>query len=96
MEAVRRAWQMLESFLTAYPEAPPPSQASFSAANALLELRDYPAHSGGLHAVCRPLSAERAVGQLLVRDRLLSLRRRAAQGGVRGNLPQGGRDAAVG
>ncbi len=42
VDLVKRAWTMLESFLTAYPEDPAADQAAFSAANALLELEDYP------------------------------------------------------
>ncbi|MHC4180262.1 MAG: tetratricopeptide repeat protein, partial [Planctomycetota bacterium] len=41
VDLVKRAWTMLESFLTAYPEDPAADQAAFSAANALLELEDY-------------------------------------------------------
>ncbi len=41
VDLVRRAWTMLESFLTAYPEDPAADQAAFSAANALLELEAY-------------------------------------------------------
>ena len=38
---VRRASEMLEAFLTAYPADPAAPQAAFAAANALLELKDY-------------------------------------------------------
>ncbi|NQT40728.1 MAG: tetratricopeptide repeat protein, partial [Planctomycetes bacterium] len=41
VDLIRRAWTMLESFLTAYPEDPAADQAAFSAANALLELKAY-------------------------------------------------------
>jgi len=41
VDLVKRAWTMLEGFLTAYPEDPAADQAAFSAANALLELKDY-------------------------------------------------------
>jgi hypothetical protein len=41
VDLVRRAWSMLESFLTAFPEDPAADQAAFSAANALLELKAY-------------------------------------------------------
>ncbi|HUT89986.1 MAG TPA: alpha-2-macroglobulin family protein [Thermoguttaceae bacterium] len=41
VDLVRRAWSMLESFLTAYPEDPAADQAAFSTANALLELEAY-------------------------------------------------------
>lgn len=41
VDLVRRAWTMLESFLTAYPEDPAADQAAFSTANALLELEAY-------------------------------------------------------
>jgi len=39
VDLVRRAWAMLESFLTAYPDDPAADQAAFAAANALLELK---------------------------------------------------------
>ena len=41
VDLVRRAWAMLESFLTAYPDDPAADQAAFAAANALLDLRAY-------------------------------------------------------
>jgi len=41
VDLIKRAWTMLEGFLTAYPEDPAADQAAFSAANALLELKDY-------------------------------------------------------
>jgi hypothetical protein len=41
VDLVRRAWSMLEGFLTAYPDDPAADQAAFAAANALLELKDY-------------------------------------------------------
>ena len=41
VDLVRRAWAMLESFLTAYPDDPAADQAAFAAANALLELKAY-------------------------------------------------------
>ncbi len=41
VDLVRRAWGMLESFLTGHPDDPAADQASFSAANALLELEAY-------------------------------------------------------
>jgi alpha-2-macroglobulin len=42
VDLVRRAWRMLEGFLTAHPEDTAADQAAFSAANALLELKQYP------------------------------------------------------
>jgi len=42
VDLVRRAWTMLEGFLTAYPDDPAADQAGFAAANALLELEAYP------------------------------------------------------
>ncbi|MBN2475322.1 MAG: tetratricopeptide repeat protein [Pirellulales bacterium] len=41
VDLIRRAWRMLESFLTAYPEDPAADQAAFAAANALLDLEIY-------------------------------------------------------
>jgi hypothetical protein len=41
VDLVRRAWTMLEGFLTAYPDDPAADQAAFAAANALLDLRAY-------------------------------------------------------
>ena len=41
VDLVRRAWTMLESFLTAYPDDPAADQAAFAAANALLDLKAY-------------------------------------------------------
>ena len=41
VDLIRRAWRMLEGFLTAYPEDPAADQAAFSTANALLELKKY-------------------------------------------------------
>lgn len=41
VDLVRRAWEMLESFLTAWPEDPAADQAAFAAANALLELEAF-------------------------------------------------------
>jgi len=41
VDLVRRAWAMLEGFLTAYPEDPAADQAAFATANALLELEAY-------------------------------------------------------
>ncbi|NUQ64841.1 MAG: tetratricopeptide repeat protein [Pirellulales bacterium] len=49
VDLVARAWRMLESFLTAYPEDPAADQASFSAANALLELEKF----SDAEAACR-------------------------------------------
>lgn len=40
-DLVRRAWTMLESFLTAYPEDPAADQAAFAAATALLDLKSF-------------------------------------------------------
>ena len=41
VDLIRRAWAMLETFLTAYPDDPAADQAAFSTANALLELKAY-------------------------------------------------------
>ena len=41
VELIHRAWAMLESFLTAYPDDPAADQAAFATANALLELKRY-------------------------------------------------------
>ena len=41
VDLVHRAWRMLEGFLTAHPDDPAADQAAFSAANALLELKEY-------------------------------------------------------
>lgn len=41
VDLVATAWRMLENFLTSYPEDPAADQASFSAANALIELEKY-------------------------------------------------------
>jgi len=41
VDLTRRAWAMLEGFLTAYPDDPAADQAAFAAANALLELKAY-------------------------------------------------------
>ncbi|MCR4415379.1 MAG: hypothetical protein NUV77_23460, partial [Thermoguttaceae bacterium] len=41
VDLVRRAWSMLESFLTAWPDDPAADQAAFAAANALLEMRAF-------------------------------------------------------
>ncbi|HYW80558.1 MAG TPA: tetratricopeptide repeat protein, partial [Thermoguttaceae bacterium] len=41
VDLIRRAWTMLESFLTAYPDDPTADQAAFADANALLELKAY-------------------------------------------------------
>jgi len=41
VDLIRRAWGMLEAFLTAYPDDPAADQAGFAAANALLELKSY-------------------------------------------------------
>ena len=41
VDLTRRAWAMLESFLTAFPDDPAADQASFAAANALLELKRF-------------------------------------------------------
>ncbi|MBN1588531.1 MAG: tetratricopeptide repeat protein, partial [Pirellulales bacterium] len=41
VDLVLRAWEMLEAFLTAYPEDAAADQAAFSAANALLELKKH-------------------------------------------------------
>jgi tetratricopeptide (TPR) repeat protein len=41
VDLVRRAWAMLEGFLTAYPDDPAADQAAFAGANALLELKAY-------------------------------------------------------
>jgi len=41
VDLVRRASEMLEGFLTAYPEDPAADQAAFSKANTLLELKEY-------------------------------------------------------
>lgn len=41
VDLVRRAWRMLESFLTEYPDDPAADQAAFAAATALLDLRAY-------------------------------------------------------
>ncbi len=41
VDLIRRAWGMLESFLTAHPDDPAADQAAFAAANALLELKRY-------------------------------------------------------
>ena len=41
VDLVRRAWTMLEGFLTAFPEDPAADQAAFSTANALLELKAF-------------------------------------------------------
>ena len=39
VDLIRRAWAMLEGFLTAWPDDPAADQAAFAAANALLETR---------------------------------------------------------
>ena len=41
VDLVRRAWTMLQNFLTAYPEDPAADQAAFSTANALLEMEAF-------------------------------------------------------
>jgi len=41
VDLIQRAWAMLESFLTAYPDDPAADQAAFATANALLELKRY-------------------------------------------------------
>ena len=41
VDLVRRAWTMLESFLTAHPDDPAADQAAFAAATALLDLKSY-------------------------------------------------------
>ena len=41
IDLVRRAWRMLEAFLSAHPQDPAADQAAFSAANALLEMKKY-------------------------------------------------------
>jgi len=41
VDLIHRAWRMLESFLTAYPEDPAADEAAFAAANALLDVEDY-------------------------------------------------------
>ena len=41
VDMVRRAWTMLETFLTEYPDDPAADQAAFATANALLELKAY-------------------------------------------------------
>ena len=41
VDLVRRAWRMLESFLTEYPDDPAADQAAFAGATALLDLRAY-------------------------------------------------------
>jgi len=41
VDLVRRAWRMLEGFLTAHPDDPAADQAAFAAANALLEMKSY-------------------------------------------------------
>ncbi len=43
VDLVRRAWKMLESFLTEYPDDPAADQASFAAATALLDLKAFDA-----------------------------------------------------
>jgi len=41
VDLVRRAWAMLEGFLTAFPDDPAADQAAFAAANALLEMKSF-------------------------------------------------------
>jgi len=41
VDLIRRAWVMLEGFLTVWPDDPAADQAAFAAANALLETRAY-------------------------------------------------------
>lgn len=41
VDLIRRAWAMLEGFLTAWPDDPAADQAAFAAANALLETKAY-------------------------------------------------------
>jgi hypothetical protein len=41
VDLIRRAWRMLEGFLTAYPDDPAADQASFAAANTLLDIDAY-------------------------------------------------------
>ena len=41
VDLVRRAWSMLEQFLTAWPDDPAADQGAFAAANALLELKAF-------------------------------------------------------
>jgi len=41
VDLIDRAWGMLEGFLTAWPEDPAADQAAFSAASALLEMKEY-------------------------------------------------------
>lgn len=41
VDLIHRAWAMLESFLTAHPDDPAADQASFAAANALLDVKQY-------------------------------------------------------
>ena len=41
MDLIARAWRMLETFLSTYPEDPAADQVAFSAANALLELEKH-------------------------------------------------------
>ena len=43
VDLVRRAWKMLESFLTEYPDDPAADQAGFAAATALLDLKAFDA-----------------------------------------------------
>jgi tetratricopeptide (TPR) repeat protein len=41
VDLIRRAWTMLEGFLTAYPDDPAADQAAFATANTLLDLKAY-------------------------------------------------------
>ena len=61
VDLLRRAWGMLESFLTAHPDDPAADQASFAAANVLLDLKDY----AGAAAACRRYAARYPAGELV-------------------------------
>ena len=94
VDLVRRAWTMLEGFLTAYPDDPAADQAAFSAANALLELKDYREAA----AACNRYAARYPKSDLLDSYWYMigycRLRHRPAPGGP-GDVPQGGRAQAA-
>ena len=93
VDLVRRAWAMLESFLTDYPDDPAADQAAFAAATRAAGSEGVQGRRRGVRPLRQALSEERSAGRLLVRDRLLPLRRRPARGG-HGNVPQSGRGEA--
>ena len=93
VDLVRRAWRMLDSFLTAYPEDPAADQAAFSLANALLELKAYREADRRVQSVRRALSQERLLDSYWYMIGYCHFATGEHEAGA-GDVPQGGRGQA--